>query len=840
MFPWWCRNAWKYRSNGDVTRGWRRQHAINVLAALLLVGILHCGQAHAQTINPTGRDLVLETPLSLNGSSLGSVLTTIGAADEISLAADDLLRLLETRGSESLTALVRDNERDGLVTFDSLRPSGIEASFDLASLSVAIEAPADLLGTQRIRVRDPRRRSRSNVDPARYSGYFNLRTFATRAAREGEDRPRLQANGGLDASVRLIEPVLMLGLDLVEDTTDLDRRTALVKRRFTRLTTDLPEIESQMAFGDVDIRGGNFSGATSVLGVSVDREFSLSAGRNINPTGQRSFSIARPSRITVLSEGQRLRTFELPAGNYSLSDVPLIAGANNLELLIEDDTGRRDIVDFSTFFTSDLLAPGELDFAVSVGILSSLQDGSVQYDRDEPAAGAFVRFGASQILTLSGNVQASKLAGIGDVEALLATPFGALSASAAGSQTAQGEPSWAAALEVAGNGRSAFGWSIGAEFRDAGFVSSLRELENETQQQPSLDRYSGFLSVSRRLIRGLSLGTTASYVREGDGAEVLRASATLAQSAGITRGASWALRATHERTDEQESNNLTLSLDYQFSRQNRFTSLFDHSDESAQIGIARQVNAGLVGGYDLQLRADHQLERQQANSLNLGYTGNRFDLQLGHNTLFPLDDDGPRLDVTTVRLGTSLVFAGNTSAMARPINNSFAIIDKHSNLGQRRLRISPSERGDVAYSDWLGPAVITDLGLYNTRIVNYEVDDLPLGYNLGDGAFFVSPPLNSGYDLKVGSAAVVTVIGVLIDQVSSEPISLISGRAIPDDIPGVDEVEFFTNRKGKFALSGAAQGDYVIELNTTPVRRFTLSIPADSTTLYRVGEIPVP
>ena len=111
---------------------------------------------------------------------------------------------------------------------------------------------------------------------------------------------------------------------------------------------------------------------------------------------------------------------------------------------------------------------------------------------------------------------------------------------------------------------------------------------------------------------------------------------------------------------------------------------------------------------------------------------------------------------------------------------------------------------------------------------------------MGAGAFYVAPPRGGGYQLEVGSAAVITVIGILVNELDGTSINLTSGSAVSVLEPSSEPVVFFTNRTGKFALSGVAPGDYKIELFSDPVRQFILTIPDDDTTFYRAGKILVP
>ena len=136
-------------------------------------------------------------------------------------------------------------------------------------------------------------------------------------------------------------------------------------------------------------------------------------------------------------------------------------------------------------------------------------------------------------------------------------------------------------------------------------------------------------------------------------------------------------------------------------------------------------------------------------------------------------------------------------------------------------------------------ALVPDLVSYNSRLLTFDVDDLPPGYDLGDGAFWLKPGYRRGYVLQIGSDAVFTVIGTLIDNASKQPIPLTSGHAIYLGASPQEPIEFFTNRNGLFAISGLRSGNYRLELNNTQQQTAVLSIDSQSEVLIRLGELYV-
>ncbi|NJM36294.1 MAG: hypothetical protein HC850_18155 [Rhodomicrobium sp.] len=115
------------------------------------------------------------------------------------------------------------------------------------------------------------------------------------------------------------------------------------------------------------------------------------------------------------------------------------------------------------------------------------------------------------------------------------------------------------------------------------------------------------------------------------------------------------------------------------------------------------------------------------------------------------------------------------------------------------------------------------------------MDDLPPGYDLGDGLFDLMPKYKSGYALKVGSDYTVTAVGTLMDA-AGKPLPLLTGTASEAAHPE-KTVELFTNRSGLFTAQGLSPGAWTIEVASEPRTHFVLEIPAETVGLYRAGTL---
>src|SRR5690606_21722332 len=147
----------------------------------------------------------------------------------------------------------------------------------------------------------------------------------------------------------------------------------------------------------------SFQGSRRFLGLSAARAYStIRPFQNVRPAGRRQFILDRPALVVVEVNGVVVERIRLEAGPYSLSDFPFGQGANTVRLLVEEDSGQREIAVFDLFGGAGLLDPGVMDFGVSAGVLE--EGGQLEYGSTLAASG-FVRKGITDALTLGANAQ---------------------------------------------------------------------------------------------------------------------------------------------------------------------------------------------------------------------------------------------------------------------------------------------------------------------------------------------------------------------------------------------------------------------------------------------------
>jgi outer membrane usher protein len=219
------------------------------------------------------------------------------------------------------------------------------------------------------------------------------------------------------------------------------------------------------------------------------------------------------------------------------------------------------------------------------------------------------------------------------------------------------------------------------------------------------------------------------------------------------------------------------------------------------------------------------------------YVANRFDARLslassGTNFGGIADDQTARLQI-----GTSIAFADGAFGIGRPIQNSFLLAQPHSTVKDANVIAgrSLSRGGFEASSGPLGAAVVNRLSPYNPQDVQYDLDAIEAGYDIGSGVVRVDPPFRAGYKLIVGTDRFVSAVGFL--TMDGAPAALVAGLVTSGDDEGFEPEPFFTNSAGRFGLIGLAPGrSYTIRLNDGG-QTFTIEVPADNTGLYRVKTI---
>ncbi|WP_027134081.1 fimbria/pilus outer membrane usher protein [Geminicoccus roseus] len=802
--------------------------ALAILLLLVLAGAAMPTTAWAQ---PAAEAPSIEMALPLRDGDfyLGDVRARLaadgsGASFERARVLELARPVLAPEAYARLAAALGDAE---FVPAATASAGQIAVLFDPAAVDLRLDVPLDAREAQVIAL-DRNQASQPSSEaqvPALVSGYLNLRAGLDFVASDGGGESGLQEPAvGIDGALRMGR--LVLENEMLLDQGDLQRTGS-------RAVVDFPEQVLRVRAGDLFVVPGAFQAGADLLGVSVSRSYAdLQPTRSVRPTGARSLSIDRPSNVEIYQNGQLTRRLRLPPGNYQIEDITAQLGATDIRIVVEDDAGLRQEIDFSLFSDLSLLEAGIDEFDLTVGVLSDQVDGSLEYGEDGYVASGFYRRGITENLTAGIEAQADREVrqlGAGLVQA---TPLGIFGVDLAGSLADAGEAGYALRLDYRSfqdTAADSINQSLQAsfeirsrDFRTIGLFGSAPE-GDEMQAAFSYGR-----ALGDRLYGSLS-GRYSAQVDGGD--ETYGADATLSCSFGRA----WSLTTTlgYGHGDDDPGFRLFASLIYNFDYRTQLRA--DHDTRSGRSRLAfTRSGTGNVGSYDLDLEAE-QVDDEAGLVGSISYYANRGEVGASHRIAMLPEGDG--FDQrTSLRAATAVAFAGSTFAVGRPIANSFALVELHPTLDGRTVAIGPSQEQVDATGDAMMPALVPSLSSYAPQRLVYDVDDLPLGYDLGAGVFDLFPPYRAGYAVTVGSDYTITALGTLQDR-EQVPVALVSGQAIELAEPDRPPVPFFTNATGRFVVQGLRPGRWRLQVDGSAGVAAEIVIPEGGMGLVELGEL---
>ena len=794
----------------------------------------------------------LPIPFLINGEEQGQlvVLLTPGGTPAVRLQAAPFLQKTATLIRPDIQAKLQAAVApEGNLSLEVLRENGLGAIFDDRRLELQIQVPpaqraTNLVGGQ---LGNLPPEARDALPPSAVSGYLNVRggqdvIWSGRTNQLGRQPLQLSLEGALNIKGWVFEGFA----NFVENGQPEFQRGDL------RLVRDDPVNAIRYLVGDLAVPVTGYQTSRPMFGITVARNFSLQPYLVTRPISEFQFFLAQPSRVEVYSNGQLVQTLQLPAGPQDIRNLPLATGFNNVQLIITDPVGRVQRLDFAASVADNLLAPGFQQFAYSLGFPTTIENSGYVYDWGQPILTLSHRWGVNKTLTLGGYFQGSFQQQLAGVEGAWATPLGNLGWDAAVSHTKQAGTDYAMRLRYdytqsgAGNpSQRRFGLAVeyrGAEFTTLSVLSpgndtmsSVLSPGNDTSWDLSAyysqnlfwgmngrlnlryqlgrgtpDAYQIGVGLSKGFANGLGVNLTLSQTLDVTGQNETRAFVNLSW---ILPGQRQSIQAS---TDVRNTQHPISNLTWNYSSPQIVEGF------STSVGFANDGNtSALTGG--------------------LTYTGYRAKVELLQDVLFAQNQNGQSLNTTRLTFGTALVFAGGRFGWSRPVTGSFAIVTRNPALRGRTVGITPGSGNYIARADALGPAVIPNLQPYRVSTLQLDAPTLPLGYDLGPDRFHLLPTYKSGTLIQVGSDATVFVRGTLLNS-DGQPVSLQAGEVRSLSDASWQPVNLFTNRVGRFALSGLKPGRYELKLYANPKAVIPFEIPEGKTGVVDLGSVrsPVP
>ena len=830
-------------------------------------------------LNPTGRTIALLVPVKDFGSNLGDVTIQITAGDEILVNRTELLsRIADLLSDTQRRAVAELTDAGGFVPIGAFKETGVGVRFDngLQELELELAGQQRKLGDISLSGNRGRRISADLSEPQAVSGYVNLiggfdydwdvkNSAATGAGGrlDLESAIRLHGavienraayEGGVDASICPPGALCTYG------------HVAGLKRQVSRIVYDMPEHDIRVAVGDTDPLAQSMQRPVDILGLSIEKSDDRFHSGDAAFLGSGGFYLERPSDVEVRINGIAVHRLHLRPGNYTLRDLPLTPGVNDVELSITDDQGQSRQVTFRSYQDATLLKEGESAWGTAFGLESYLRDNERNYVSRGGMATGFFRYGLSDLVTAEADVQGDRSVIMAGFGATVGTDWGKFSAHTAASSS------------TAGAGVAAdLGWSLSdtngifsdrseSMFLDAEYRSTDFHTPGEYLEAASGLLYPEFnywLRLSGAYSVGFANGVTATvagrYQFSNDAAQALTsytvlgdrygADLTLSKNLSDTTSASLLVGYSNEfypffdpgLKDTDGEFRASLRFNVRPEARTSITAGYDTLGKQATLSAYRSEGDG-IGRWDTSVDAQSWGSDDSANvNASAGYYGNRAEVRVAHfaqmdGVDYSAFESATAQQRTSLRVGTSIAFAGDRIAIGAPIRGgAFAIVAPHESLADREITVGTGEQVR-ARADALGPAVVGDLPAYLPGTVPIDIDDLPIGYSLGRSNFDTFAPYKAGYALDVGSANSVSVYGTLVDDAGAA-LALLTGTAHPEG-QAAPAVSIFTNASGRFGAEGLGPGRWIMEMATEgEPTRYLIEVPVGTQGFIKVGTL---
>jgi len=758
-------------------------------------------------------------------SGLATMLINNDGAFRVDIEA--LIQAVEAVATEqTLVALRAVAAESQLVRPDTVSELGIHLSYEPATLRLTIAMDPELRSRTNIAIKD----TRNNQTPqaADFSLYTNFSGNGN-FSHSSTGRP----GGWRSVNVQLETVAQLHGWVLESEAFYQSTSANRWRRGGVRLIHDNVDRGTRLVVGDQLWPGQPLMGGHQLAGVSLFKNFDIQPYTVTHPSGYQEFYLDNPSTVEIYVNESLTRTLRLDPGAYSVDDFPLAQGSNDFRMRIIDSFGQESVFATDIYSASTLLAQSVTEFALSAGLRSSYLMGKLDYDIEDPLLAGLYRRGLSDTLTLGFAGSMSTKSVLMNGQAVLATKIGNFTINVGASNDDRNNPGVAAqfgyrAYQKLRSGLGERSWDFSTLHLSSNYIDAMAGPNNIAPSRWSL-------RVAQPLTTRSNVSLSTSFQRRAGSKGTYNVA--LSYSYRLRSGLNLRFSAYSYPTETSTTDNaVSLSYSYPFgggkqnlqgdydSRNNRRSTNWSHSPPNSDLGPSGSL------GY----REDR--DNRFLNGL-LALNGSRFEASVNHYYSDDLSQDSPAAQTTAVNFSTAIALAGGRVALTRQIADSFAIAIPHENYANFDIGLRHRNSDLESVSGLLGAAISSRLTSYETHQLEVNVDKLPLGYDLRNTNPAVTPRYRSGVIITVGNAASIILRGRLLSE-DGNAHQLQSGmlKFLGDEDSAA--IRFFSNRNGKFTVSGLQPGTYEISLQSSGSST-QIQVPADAKGVLSLGDIPL-
>ena len=527
---------------------------------------------------------------------------------------------------------------------------------------------------------------------------------------------------------------------LVDQLVDPLGSSSRVTRLDTTWTLDTPDKLQTLRLGDAINVAGSWGRSVRFGGIQYGSNFATQPGFVTFPSQSIAGQAVLPSTVDVFVNNALVSRQNVPPGPFSISNLPIVTGAGEVQLVVRDLMGREQIITRPFYASQTLLRKGLKTFSYELGFMRE------NFGIDSSAYGSWLasgtyRRGLTDNLTAEAHAEAmpgQTTAGAG-ADYLIAQ-VGTLSAYAAGSHGL----SASGGLMLLGIERQADPWSFGA--RTQWTSSGFAQVGQATGLLPPIQ----LSSVSLSYVADAAGAVSVAYVVEHKRDEVDTRIATLSYSVSVGSIGMLTVSALRNLTGDVGTTIfalLSIPLGVSTSLSVSAQSVHGAGTESRNdftTTLQSNLPMGEGYGYRLQARSDNSTQASLSLQNNLATS-----------TLELAQSQG----VMATRLGLSggVAILGGNAFLSRRLDQSFAVVRIPDYPNVRVL----TDNQPAGRTDGDGNALIPRLRAYDVNVISIDQRDLPMDAQISALKVEAVPYFRSGIDvpfpIKVSHGATFTV-----------------------------------------------------------------------------------
>lgn len=610
-----------------------------------------------------------------------------------------------------------------------------------------------------------------------------------------------------------------------------------------RLVHEQPNKLTETFIGDIQTRQQLQTISTpKMLGISHRKSFEEFSVNPPQPIVEHAITVSSNSKIIVRNNAITQGIFNVKPGTYTITEIPVSNGKNTIEIQTISDT-HESTHTFTHYHDRNILRKGSSEYSLSLGLPHELSP-QWRVTEHEAVGGIGLRTGLTQTLTSEISLSKASDAWTLSNSFLTASEPGLIEVKTETTQYDLQANDYTLGLLIQGYSNQK---SEVLKTRQDIQVIAQNNQKYTFNNTPVTDTalHADIAKILDYPTYSLSLKPGYTYYKNTDRntlsftfsiSKIIRTlqsqfSLVYAQNPDLESSIKWIVRLTRAKSSSRTDINSTFIED---TNQVRVNWAYYPDPNS----ISSQINYSQDGDNDASLSTQLRYKdlkgrytKDVSNSANDAgrfsseFNGKRFNLGLAQRY------DGDDI-YTAGTFHTAIAFADNAVGITKEVNNGFTIFTAPKSLEYTFIQFNTEDKITKR-----SPAVVTKLIPYQPHTVSIAKSKLPENTFLQEHNFQIKPRKRQGSVTSIAPFGNVMLIGYLNHE-NGTPLEYEFGEISHSNDTSFTK-QFFTNKSGKFVVTGLSPGDYTLTFYNTSLRQTKINVPEKSKSIVKLEAIRV-